>query len=151
MSTLVATNLKYLIADVVPFRTWTSTADQTAARARVYVAGVDDDALTRPFALVLTEEGVVSRRVAGGAVDVHEEAGTLWVLFEAIASGADEEAIAQSFLGSVGNIVSGIAALAGYGYIRIRSIKQSEPYQRAVDDDGADLCQIAFAVEWGTA
>ena len=90
MSTLTATNLRNLIADVTAFRTWTGTADQAAARARCYVAGVDEGDYVRPFCLVLAEETPTGRRLAGGAADVYAEEGHLLVLFEDDVSGSAE-------------------------------------------------------------
>jgi hypothetical protein len=149
MSTVAATNLKNLIADVTAFRTWVGAADQTEARARVYVAGVDAEDATRPFALVTTDEAPANRRVAGGAADVHEEEGAIQMLFEDDATGT-LEAAAKTFLVAVGGILSGIRALAGNGYLRIRSIEAAGVRRADIDEDD-DYMQALFRVEWGTA
>ena len=63
MTTLVATNGRNLVADVTAFRTWTGAADQTEARARCYIAGVDEGSYTRPFALIATSSAIDRKSV----------------------------------------------------------------------------------------
>ena len=150
MSTLTATNLKHLIADVTAFRTWTGTATQETARARCYIAGVDEGDYVRPFCLVIAEETPTDRRVAGGAVDVHVEEGHLLVLFEDDASGDTMEDADVNFSNDVGGILAGILALAGRpGYLSIASVSQREAPGRFVEDAGDDAYQALYDVEWG--
>ncbi|HUV11132.1 MAG TPA: hypothetical protein VMX12_09145 [Acidimicrobiia bacterium] len=150
MSTLTATNLRNLIADVTAFRTWTSTATQETARARCYIAGVDEGDYVRPFALVITEEAPTDRKVAGGAVDVHLEEGHLLVLFEDDASGDTMEDADVNFSNDVGGILSGILALAGRpGYLSISALSQREAPGRFAEDAGDDAYQALYDVEWG--
>ena len=150
MSTVAATNLKNLLADVTAFRTWVGAATQEQARARVYVAGVYAEDATRPFALVTTDNAPADRRVAGGAEDVHEEEGRIQLLFEDDAAGT-LEAAAKSFLVDVGGILSGLIGLAGKGYMRVRSLEIAADVRRADVDEDDDYMQALFRVEWGTA
>ncbi len=153
MSTLVATNLKNLIADVPAFRSWTGTATEEAARARVYISGVDEGEYTRPFALVATGEGCRVARVAGGASDMFLEEEDLYLLLEDDVAPGDADSIedaAIAFASNAGGILSGILDLAGQpGYLAIRALDQSEPPQRFAEDDDDDAYQALWLVEWG--
>ena len=152
MSTLTATNLRNLVADVPAFRTWVGAGDQTAARARCYVAGVDEGDYTRPFCLAITEETPTDRRIAGGAADVHLEEGNLLLLFEDDTDGnaTTHEDAEVAFTDNVGGILSGVIALAGRpGYLSIAAIEQRSPPGRFVEDTGDDVYQALYAVEWG--
>jgi hypothetical protein len=154
VSTLTATNLRDLIADVAAFRTWIGVhlLNQEAARARVYIAGVDEGDYARPFALIVTEEQPTDRRVAGGSSDVHVEEGQLLVLFEDDTDPGAEtmEEAEVAFTNDVGGILAGILALAGQpGYLSIVSLSQQRPPQRFQEDIGDDAYQALYAVEWG--
>jgi hypothetical protein len=152
MSTLVATNLKNLIADVPEFRTWTGTANQAAARLRVYVAGVDEGDYTRAFTLLSTGTGRAATRFAGGARDYHDQSGMIWVLFEDdVAPGATHEEAETEFDNDVGEIIDGIKLLAGSSeYLHIHEITLAEPPRRSGKDEDDDYMQVLFGVAWGT-
>jgi len=152
MSTLTATNLRNLVADVTAYRTWVGAADQTAARARCYVAGVDEGDYTRPFCLVFTEETPTGRRLAGGGADVYADEGHLLLLFEddLDATAETNEGAEVAFTNAVGGILSGILGLAGRpGYLSLSSISQRAAPARFVEDAGDDVYQALYAVEWG--
>ncbi len=153
MTTLVATNLKNLVADVPAFRTWTGTSTQVDARARVYLAGVDEGGYTRPFALVLTGDRCRSTRIAGGGSDVFIEDEDLSLLLEDdVASGdADSsEDAAVTFGNNAGAVLSGITDLAGQpGYLAVRAIDQVEHPRRFAEDDQDDAYQALYRIEWG--
>lgn len=152
MSTLTATNLRDLVADVDEFCEWVGAEDQAAARARCYIAGVDEGDYVRPFCLVAAEETPTGRRIAGGASDLYAEEGHLLLLFEDDVDGTAEthEAADVAFTNDVGGILKGILRLAGWpGYLSITAVSQRTPPGRFVEDVGDEAYQALYSVDWG--
>jgi hypothetical protein len=152
VTTLVATHGRNLVADVTAFRDWLPTADQAEARARCYIAGVDEGAYVRPFGLIATRPGPIARRMAGGGRDYHLDEGEFLLLFE---DDAGDSTIEEEYLGhasDVGGIFTGILALAGMpGYLHIRELSLEESPRRSDESEDDDYMQTLFRVRWGAA
>jgi len=154
MTTLVATGIQTMIADVDAFRSWVGAADQAEALEHALLAGADEGDYTRPIALILTTASQVARRFAGGSRDYFDDPGRVLVLFEADVDEVDAGSIEDTyvaFCNDVGPVISGILELAGQeGYPHLRAVPLEHVPQRSDDEElPDDYMQCAWVIERG--
>jgi hypothetical protein len=145
--------LRVLIANTSEFQTWTGTGDADAAAGRIYLAGVDADDATRPFAVISHGARWEARRYAGGARNWFLTTGSLRVLFEAAIDAGDvddHEDAESAFLGDVGGIMSAALDLSGSDdYLSLDTVELEFGPARSDEDEAEDYYQARFECVWG--
>lgn len=143
--------VRNLLAATSEFQSWTGTADEAAAKERIYLAGADS--VTRPFAVISHGSTWRMERIAGGARDWFANRGSLRVLFEAtIAAGdvGDHEDAETAFLSNVGEIMTAALELSGSdAHISLDSAELDFGPSRSDEDEDEDIYQVRFGVAWG--
>lgn len=169
---LAVDNLRTTLADSAMFRTWTATANQAAALARIYYESLpppgDKNEHTlaeltayRPYALVWTEpESGFTKRTDGFVAA--DESGVMLMRFiqtvdPSIAN--DPAEISRRFINTLGTILDEMIALSwGGGYLAISEMKlefgpyRGDPDEKSSQGDyvGADV-QVTWAIPGGSA
>jgi len=129
-------------------------ADAVEAAASIHQIAADSP--TRPFALIATGDTLKSEAIAGGAQNVFEDSGELFLLFEAdVTADLGHFDSEDEFMADIDLIVGDIKTLAGQsGYLSVTDIRLVVGPSRASIEEqnaGDDYYQVIFAVAWGAA
>jgi len=151
VTTLVATGIRDMLADVTAFRTFVGAADQGEALAAIHVAGVAVG-YTRACAIVGTSTDDAAVRYASGPHDYFEDPGTVIVVLEG--DDVDPDALEDSlttFLNHLGAIWAGLEALSGQGYPVLRSIEMPADFLpvRSHQDEADDYYAAGLVLARG--
>lgn len=148
-ATVPEAKLRTMLSNSAAFRTWTSTANPTAALARIYVGHVD--APTLPFVLIGVKD-YDFQRVAGGWQNVFAPSGSCLVMFTAAAGTGTTTAELLGFQATCVNILAEVWDLSGVSdnlsIVRTRLIA---PPERSDPEDGnadGDYLQSIWQVSW---
>lgn len=136
---VAAEAMRTILSDSAKFRTWTGTANPTAAKARIHIGGLDAEDIVRPYALILNV-APESFSVGGGTRHYAVPAGTISVAFEmAIAADVTWENATFALDNAIGGIIGDLVALSGDrdGHIDIR-LEGEEEDERADRKEDAD-------------
>jgi len=151
-------NLRTLLANSATFKTWVGAADVTAAKDRIYLAGVAGTAYTRPYAVVMQAGAGGLERVAeaDGAAKRFIASGRLLLALEDDVPSDYQSSYADAeldFTNTIGAIISEMEALAGTsGFLAVKHIAiHSGPARSDADEKSStgDYYQIVLEVEWG--
>ena len=156
-------NLRTLVAASSTFQTWVGAEDAAAAKAHIYLVGVDPAgegeslASKRPMAVVRHKvpADVEAEAVAGGARQHFTHRGALELLFEdtvATAQQSDHGDAELAFANHVDGVLSDMKALAGsgtylnmIGHATLNGPARAHPDERASE---GDYYQQSVEIEW---
>ncbi len=144
-------NLRSLIASTSEFQAWTSTANQTAAEARIYIGS--ESSPVRPFCAISVEE-LELVRISGGASGFFVPSGALRVLWEAEITGADltsQEDAENTFLGDIDTVMSAVLDASGLSdAISLDAFDLIEDPSRSDEDEADEYYQAKTLARWRT-
>ena len=149
--------LRTMLSNCPAFRTWTGTANPTAALARIHLI-VKPAAAARPFALIDFGGEFNAQRNAGGSQHYFQHSGSLLLLFEDdvdsanAADGKDADA-EYEFRNNLGAVLSELEDLAGRddNLTISRMTVLVSPARTHVDERATlgDYYQTILEVTWG--
>ena len=151
-------NLKTLLANCAAFQTWTSTADATAAAARIALFAEAASGRTLPDSVIFwgADNDIGSNKIAGGAGNSYDRQGTADIFFtsDIATTYADYEdtldELMVAFLNDVGGIMDDMDELAGTDeYLNVTGWqKVSGPTRSGKEETEEPLVQIVMRVMW---
>lgn len=143
--------LRNTVASSSTFQGWTSTANESAAKARVHAVNAAASA-TAPMAVVGWQPGYVRTKDGGGIRNHFTGNGPLFLLFRAGITESDNADAEYAFLNKVGAILSEMELVAGTAtYLDTESVTLTDGPYRPEENEAlgiGDYYEALFAVEF---
>ena len=145
-------NLKENVAASATFQTWIgatgdAAAKLAAARLRIYEIAVSTP--TRPFAIIELGPEYNAQRNGHGTCDAFIHSGGLFLVFEALATDADDKAALKAFTLIVDAVIDELLIFSGQGgYLAIENLSLDEGPEFVELDQEERIIQVKYKINW---